>query len=450
MIVSSRVTDKWLTLVILAYDRPAILDRTVRSLVARMPLDVKILVSINEKPVAVEAVVTTANKLAADLGIEVVRTGGQLSMTEHFNWAWKRVRTPYFMLLGDDDGVSSQFVEISKQIIDERGPAVVQCHQAYVILESLGEFFPEGRVLLPIGNSGTVTKVSALEILRRDCLARAPMSNMLKVIPTDLIRDIDGRCGRWCWGLSPDITGGKLMLAELSEKQGVDYWSVDSPLTVCGQSRHSNAASTIVGRGKGRIKEFTKEHGKQACYPDWIQHKVSVGLTTDLIKIQELIEHFYPDALRPIDKPDPNCFMPDSLAESMPLQAPCSQEGAPLRWWERRPAVLLMISESIGRNGRSRTLGWLGPAVAIWIRRVVDMSSRSIRNYVKSLVPESCKSAVSRTLHPLSRRQVVWEPYRGTGNWDSEDWSSLYLPDASDVASMPWLGGRGEHSGRVT
>ena len=86
-------------------------------------------------------------------------------MTDHFNFAWKKVETPYFMLLGDDDGVSPKFIDVAKEIIDIQGPSVVSCRQAYVVLEDLGEFFPEGRVLLPRDMTGGLSRATAIDEL---------------------------------------------------------------------------------------------------------------------------------------------------------------------------------------------------------------------------------------------------------------------------------------------
>ncbi len=431
--------DEWLTLVILAYDRAQIMDRTVRSLSARLPSGVRILISVNEKPAAVDEVWATAESLSDELGVQVVRTGSQLPMTEHFNWAWKHVVTPYFALLGDDDGISPEFIAAAEEIIRLHGPAVVQSREAYVILEDLGEFFPEGRVLFPLGTTGESQRVSATDLIREQSANFTCVSNMLHIIPLELIRRLEARCERWCWGFCPDITGGRLMMAELAVAPDIALWKLDSALSICGQSRHSNGASVIVGTKKGRNREFSREYGSAAQYPEWIKHRVSIEITTDLIKTDEMIRHYYPGVLPLGDSPEPSRYMPALLAEGIPPRRVPAQAVTQSTGWKSRPIVYLLALESVDRFGWRRTIPWSMAALVIWAKRTLLLSNTSLRARIKSTVPDPWKPWISRILHPVSRREVQWGSFRGMGNWDSPQWSSFYLESAVDVASMPWL-----------
>ena len=433
--------DHWLTLVIFAYDRPAILDRTVRSLFATLPDGVEILISVNEKPSSIDSVIAVTDQLRRDLNIRVARTGSRYPMTDHFNFAWKKVETPYFMLLGDDDGVSSHFLDVAKGIIDVHGPSVVRCLQAYVVLEDLGEFFPEGRVLLPKNMTGELSTVTAIDELRANCSNLSWSSNMFAVIPTELVRGIERRCGRWCWGMSPDVTGGSLLLAELASRPDIQCWRLDSAATVTGQSKHSNAASVLLGRKKGRAKEFSRELGEESLYPTWAPHRVSVEVSTDLLLMSELVNHYYPDLLRPVDQPDPSVFMPPLIASAMPHQVACAYITSN-RWrFFRPPPALLAIRESIDRYGKVQTAKWVPRAVAIWSGRVSEVAKRSVKERLKGSIPQSMRPRISGTLKLITHRDLQWQPYRGLGNWDSPNWTNVYLGSAADVASMKWLNG---------
>lgn len=363
-------------------------------------------------------------------------------MKEHFNWVWRQVTTPYLLLLGDDDGVAPAFLTLGKQIIEKRGAAVIKCRAAHVVHEDLGEFFPEGRVLFEKGSTGQLSQISAVNLIREQSANFGFTSNMLSIIPKELIQRIDRRCENWCWGLCPDVTGGRLMLAELSVSPDISFWEIDSPMSLFGTSKHSNAATTILGRGRGRLREFLREGGTgEKQFPNWVDHRVSLGTKTDLLKVDEMIRRYYPGVLIDTDTPNPNAFMPSLLADSLPFQEGGSPSKMGRRWWERRPTAVLLTQECMGRFGREKTVRWLASASVIWLTRMAYKSRRTLTNKVKSSIPVGTRSSVSRILHPISRREIVWSTYRGMGNWDSPRWSSLYLPGAEDVASMPWVPG---------
>jgi len=432
-------SDDWLTIVVFAYDRPAILDRTIRSLYPVLPDGVRILISVNEKPSSLEAVLAVTDQLRQDFDVGVVRTGARFPMTSHFNFAWKHVETPYFMLLGDDDGVSPNFLEAAKGILDDHGPSVIRCLQAYVVLEDLGEFFPEGRVLLPREMTGGLAKVEAIDELRINCANLSWTSNMFTIIPTELARAIEQRCGRWCWGMSPDVTGGSLMLAELASRSDIQFWRLDSALTITGQSRHSNAASVLLGRGKGRIREYSRELGEESLYPDWAPHRVSVEVMTDLLLMSDLVNHYYPGLLREVDQPDPNEFMPPFIAGAMPFQRVCADvRSGPTRIYQPSPVVLAVL-DSKDRFGLTQTAKWTRRAVMLWSRTVAEIANRSAKEKIKGSVPLSLRPRISKVLKVVTHRDVQWLPFRGMGPWDSPNWTNIYLGSASDVASMKWL-----------
>jgi len=429
----------WLTLVVFAYDRPAILDRTIRSLYPVLPEGVRILISVNEKPSSLEAVLAVTDQLRRDFNVGVVRTGAKYPMTSHFNFAWKHVETPYFMLLGDDDGVSPNFLEAAKGIIYDHGPSVIRCLQAYVVLEDLGEFFPEGRVLLPRDMTGGLARVEAIDKLRSDCANLSWTSNMFTIIPTELVRAIEQRCGRWCWGMSPDVTGGSLMLAELASRSDIQFWRLDSALTITGQSRHSNAASVLLGRKKGRVQEFSRELGEESLYPDWAPNRVCIGVTTDLLLMSDLMSHYYPNLLRPMDHPDPNEYMPLLIASAMPFQKACADiKSRSTRTFRPAPAVLAFL-DSKDRFGLTRTAKWIPKALVLWSRSMVEVANRLAKEKIKGLIPQSLRPGIAEVLKFFTHRDVQWLPFRGVGNWDSPNWTNIYLGSASDVASMKWL-----------
>ncbi|MCG3775435.1 MAG: hypothetical protein JW395_2273 [Nitrospira sp.] len=360
-------------------------------------------------------------------------------MTDHFNFAWQHVETPYFMLLGDDDGVSPRFIEGAKEVIRSNGPSVVRCRQAYAVLEDLGEFFPEGRVLLPLEMTGALSSNSAIDELRTNCAQFGYSSNMFAVIPTELVRGIAQRCGRWCWGMSPDVTGGSLMLAELASRSDIQSWYWDSALALSGQSRHSNAASVLLGRGKGRAREFSQELGEESLYPSWAPHKVSIGIKTDLLLMSELVDYFYPDLLRPIDKPDPNVYVPPMLADAMPYQEPCSYVQPSDKKFVRPAPATLAILECRERFGLFPSVKWFLIALVIWSSRISSAVGRSLRDKSKAAAPVSWRPTIARVLKIITHRDIQWSPFRGMGMWDSPRWTSIYLGTASDVASMKWL-----------
>ena len=434
------MTGNWITLVILAYDRPEIMDRTVRSLAARLPEDVQLLLSVNEKPSKVESVWGAAKRLRGEVQVDIVRTGSQLSMKEHFNWACKQVKTPYFLLLGDDDGVAPDFLNLGREIIDTHGTAVIRCRDAHAVLEDLGESLPEGTIAVEKGATGQLSQVSALDLLRRQSAKFEWTSNMQTIIPMDLIQRINRRCGSWCWGFCPDLTGGRLMLAELAVAQDVTYWELDAPWTLSGYSPHSNAASVMFGGKTGRSKEFSQELGEREIqFPDWVKHRVSVGTTSDMIKIEEMIRYYYPGLLEMNDTPNPDGFMPALLADAFPFQADVCSMKAPFPWCEGKPIGVLLGKETADRYGRQRTIRWLMSASFIWGVRLLTRAKFTLKEKGKLLVPTGLRPAVSRIRYPISRREIIWSPNPQLGLWGSPQFSRMYLASAADVASMPWV-----------
>ena len=239
--------------------------------------------------------------------------------------------------------------------------------------------------------------------------------------------------------MSPDVTGGSLLLAELAGRPEIQYWSLDSALTVTGQSRHSNAASVLLGRRRGRAREFHRELGEESLYPTWAPHRVSVEVTTDLLLMSELVNHYYPNLLRPMDLPDPNAFMPPLIASAMPLQLACAVVEPGQKKLFRPAPALLAILESKDRYGMIQTASWIPTSLAIWSRRISEVVNRSVKEWIKAAVPLSWRPMIASACKCITHRDIQWSPFRGIGNWDSPHWTSIYLGSAADVASMKWL-----------
>ncbi len=204
--------------------------------------DFEILVSDNASADATRDVIFSFD----DSRIRYVNPGRRLGMSEHWEFALAHVSSGHIAVIGDDDGLLPGAVPELAELIETDLPLVWPIQQYF-----WPSFDPDlaNAVVLPLKQPATVREVRSQDAVRQVLHepARYPMlpSPYFGIVPADALERIRRRSGRIFHSLTPDIYAG-FAVASVCER----YLYSDKGYSLAGQSRHSNGASQLSGRGE--------------------------------------------------------------------------------------------------------------------------------------------------------------------------------------------------------
>jgi glycosyltransferase involved in cell wall biosynthesis len=183
-----------------------------------------------------------------DSRIRYVNPGRRLGMSEHWEFAFSHVTSGHVGVIGDDDGLLPGAIEELAQIIDPARPLVWPLQQYF--WPAYGDPDLENSVVLPLKQVPTVHEIDSRAAVRRALhdSSRYPLlpSPYFGVVPVSAIDEIRTRSGRVFESINPDIYCAFAVASVCST-----YLYIDKSYSLAGQSRHSNGASQLSGRGKG-------------------------------------------------------------------------------------------------------------------------------------------------------------------------------------------------------
>lgn len=188
-----------------------------------------------------------------------------LSMTENHNYAFSKANGKYLCLIGDDDTVAMDIMEVCKWANDNNIKIINHTMGANYIwpdFKSLKMGYRHSSRLYikkEVGESSSLYN-SKVELNKAFARAFQGVEDLPKIyhgiVRADLFEDIKNKYGNYFFGASPDISAA-ILLATSCES----YIVTKYPFTVPGASGGSNTGRSAVGKHKGDLK--TDPHTKR-------------------------------------------------------------------------------------------------------------------------------------------------------------------------------------------
>lgn len=256
-----------ISIIVPTCDRPNLLDGTLRGLLLADYADCEVLVSDNFSDPRTRAVVDAIS----DPRLRYIRTACRMGLCDHWEFAIAHAVGEYFIINGDDDGLTPDLLPKLDAMIQEGYQLISWITALY--------FHPdwdhdEGGNVLQISRpvSGQIFTFPIRNIiteytrLRRDFFPEITRVCCKLSLAHNVIR----RTGRFFWPLSVDLTSSLLLLGELKDGE---FALIDSYMGYGGRSKVSNAAAyerctkSGVGGDMERADRFYKEHGDIDFWP---------------------------------------------------------------------------------------------------------------------------------------------------------------------------------------
>lgn len=227
-------------------DRADTLRAALRTCLAQDIDSVEFVISDNDSHDATRAVVEEA----ADPRVRYVHTGRRLSMAENFEFAYAACTGSFIGFLGDDDGLLPHALAmLGDEVPLADADACIWPSQHYYWP---GFFEPHLANTLSVDlrqRTGT-RRVSSAHMLREVAAYRSrynllPSPYFGVVRRTALEAAKSRRTGRLFNSITPDVYSG-IAVARVID----DYLISSRAYTLSGQSRHSNGAAQVTGKGE--------------------------------------------------------------------------------------------------------------------------------------------------------------------------------------------------------
>lgn len=184
----------------------------------------------------------------------------QLSFVDNFSLALSIADGEYVCMIGDDDGVFPEIVEITKWAHKNNVAAIKPEVSAGYLWPDSGIMAKSEKVatgfltLKNIKNHCRISQTSVeLEKLFKKGCQNYFLNDLVKIyhgiVQKNYFETIKKRTGRYFGGLSPDIYAVVALSAEIPEIVCIDY-----PLTISGVCRKSGSADSVTGKHVGELK----------------------------------------------------------------------------------------------------------------------------------------------------------------------------------------------------
>lgn len=192
-----------------------------------------------------------------------------LSFVDNFNQALQLATGEYVIIIGDDDGVTSELLKIAmwakKNNID-----IIKPNLNIIYFWPGSKVFPEEKDMGTLKISSSTQKISyssaSLEVnklLKNSCQDYLKY-DLVKIyhglVKRDLVGRIKEKTGRYIGGLSPDIYLS-VSLSLVADKPVV---SVDVPLTISGICGGSGSSQSSTGEHTGKLQDAPHFRGHKS------------------------------------------------------------------------------------------------------------------------------------------------------------------------------------------
>jgi hypothetical protein len=186
---------------------------------------------------------------------------GTLSFVDNFNEAVSLAKGEYVAVIGDDDGVNPEILDVARWARARGVQAIKPGLQAVFFWPNVGLSFTVTTgdtgvfVIEPIAGDVTVrpTGPQLKRLLNDGCqeyLGRDLVKLYHGMVRRDGLERVRETTGSYLGGLSPDIYGAVALSAVIDEVVCIDY-----PLTIPGVCRTSGSADSGTGRHIGELRD---------------------------------------------------------------------------------------------------------------------------------------------------------------------------------------------------
>lgn len=197
--------------------------------------------------------------------------GGVLSFVDNFDMAIQLASGRYLMLIGDDDGITSLALRVTKWA-EQNGISSIKPSLSFVYFWPGSQVFKEddNGVLNIYTYDGEVhecnPKKGVTDLLKKSCQNYLD-SDLIKlyhgIVRRDLLDAIKEKMGRYVGGLSPDIYLS-VALSLIFDGRAV---SVNVPLSISGICTGSGSSQSATGEHTGKLEDAPHFRGHNKY--DW-------------------------------------------------------------------------------------------------------------------------------------------------------------------------------------
>jgi glycosyltransferase involved in cell wall biosynthesis len=228
----------FLSVVIPTRERADTLLYTLQSCVAQAYQDVEFVVCNNASTDRTEAVVQSFN----DDRIRLINPGHRLSMRENWEFALENVAGEYVVIIGDDDALMPNALEVLSQILKTKKVDAVKWHTPIYHWLAIGDS-ASGKFFMSLGGRAAhVRSAAALRGLRWGYVHYHFLPAVYHgAVSMSCVNRIKAKSGNFFCGESPDVYSA-IAVASVTE----EYIFLQKPLTIHGISRHSTGTSGMT------------------------------------------------------------------------------------------------------------------------------------------------------------------------------------------------------------
>lgn len=246
---------KLYSIVIPTRERHDVLEHALRTVLRQTRPNFEVVVMDNFSSPETKAVVDAA----ASPHVRYVRAPERLTMLDNWELGLQHARGDYVTVLGDDDGLMPDAVEIAEQFHAEHPGRIVTWKP---LMWFWPNFFREpDRGLCYAHISARVEIRRTRDVLRRVFSSKTNYVELPTIyysfVPRQVIEDLRARRGRYFDTINPDIYSGLINAVSVP-----DYVYSFRPLSVVGMSKHSTGMSCVYSELDSRsVDKVIEEYG---------------------------------------------------------------------------------------------------------------------------------------------------------------------------------------------
>lgn len=262
-----------ISIVIPTKNRQEYAIKTVKQVLLSPEPDIQVVIQDNSDDNKLERML---EPLMYDKRLKYNYCPGVLSFVDNFGIAVSHSDGEYICMIGDDDGINHEIVEISRWAKDNNIDAIKPAVNTVYVWPDTGIIANDKKA-----NSGymTLRKVSSqtkfvetkpelIKLLRNGCQKYLNLE-LVKlyhgIVRRTKIELVKKETGKYFGGLSPDIYGAVSLSIAISKVLCIDY-----PLTISGICKKSGSADSATGKHTGKYEDapHLKGHSNYKWAPE--------------------------------------------------------------------------------------------------------------------------------------------------------------------------------------
>lgn len=247
-----------ISIVIPTKNRQEYAFKTIKQILLIKDTDIQVVVQDNSDDNRLENMLET---FKSDKRLQYNYYSGILSFVDNFGSAVSSAKGEYICIIGDDDGINHEILEIARWAKQNKIDAIKPTINSIYIWPDTGILSRDDRA-----NSGymTISKISSgykfvntdnelKKLLRNGCQRYLDLE-MVKLyhglVKREKLEQVKSITGKYFGGLSPDIYGAVSLSILIPKVLCIDY-----PLTISGICKKSGSADSVTGKHTGRYED---------------------------------------------------------------------------------------------------------------------------------------------------------------------------------------------------